>query len=56
MAAILNVLCIVAELAIITIFSVRAIRVEQWLWRRCRRRCNCLRLQRQITLGKSHCR
>jgi hypothetical protein len=47
---------IVAAVMTITVFSVLATRAEQSLWRSCRRRCNCPRLQRQITMGKAHCR
>jgi hypothetical protein len=52
----LNLVCFVAAAIVIAFFSMRAAQVEQSLWRGCRRRANCLRLQRQITLGKSHCR
>ncbi len=52
----LNLVGIVAAVVVITFFSMRAVQTEQRLWRGCRRRSNCLRLQRQITLGKSHCR
>ena len=47
---------VIASLAFIAAFSVRAAREEQSLWRSCRRSPECLRLQRQITLGKAHCR
>ena len=47
---------IMAALLLIFIFSVLASRVEQALWRRCRRDPALRRLQQQITLGKAHCR
>ena len=47
---------VVAALVITIIFSALAERAEQTLWRRCRRNPACLRLQRQVTLGKAHCR
>jgi len=37
-------------------FSAKAVQAEQRLWRKCRRKDSCLRLQQQITKGKSHCR
>jgi hypothetical protein len=52
----LNLACILAAVVAIAFFSMRAVRTEQRLWQSCRRRSNCLRQQRQITLGKSHCR
>ena len=54
--AIESLVLTVVALIVIAIFSIRAVQVEQSLWRSCRGRCNCLRLQRQITLGMSHCR
>jgi hypothetical protein len=53
---VLNLVCIVAAAIVIALFSMRAAQVEQRLWRNCRRSSDCLRLQRQITLGRSHCR
>jgi len=47
---------VVVALVITIIFSALAERAEQALWRRCRRKPDCLQLQRQITLGKAHCR
>ena len=47
---------IVVAFIITFVFSILASRAEQKLWRRCRRNPACLRLQRQITLGKAHCR
>ncbi len=54
--AVLHVILTVAVLVIIVSFSIWAGQVEQSMWRSCRRRCNCLHMQRKITLGKSHCR
>ncbi len=53
---VVNLVCIVAGVFVIALFSIRAVQVEQSLWRGCRHRSDRLRLQRQITLGKSHCR
>ncbi len=53
---VLNLSCIVAAIIAIAFFSMRAVKTEQRFWRDCRRRSDCLRLQQQITLGKSHCR
>jgi hypothetical protein len=53
---ILDLVFILAAVITVTIFSVLATQAEQSLWRSCRRRCNCPRLQRQITMGKAHCR
>ncbi|MDH7484706.1 MAG: hypothetical protein QHJ81_00345 [Anaerolineae bacterium] len=47
---------ILAALLLVFVFSVLASRVEQALWRRCRRNPALRRLQQQITLGKAHCR
>jgi hypothetical protein len=47
---------IVAAVILIVLFSIQAVRKEQALWRRCRKKPGRLQLQRQITLGKSHCR
>jgi len=41
---------------LIILFSIMAARVEQKMWRKCRRDESRLRLQQQITMGKSHCR
>jgi len=49
---------VLVGVALITtiIFSVLASRAERRLWRRCRRYPHRRRMQRQITLGKAHCR
>jgi Flp pilus assembly pilin Flp len=49
---------LLGAMAIIVIagFSTLATQAEKAMWRKCRRRQCCLRLQQQITLGKSHCR
>ncbi len=43
-------------LFLIIFFSIMAARVEQKMWEKCRRDESRLRLQQQITMGKSHCR
>jgi hypothetical protein len=52
----LNPIWFVAAIVVMIAFSVRAVQVEQRLWRRCRHGGSCLQLQRQITRGKAHCR
>jgi hypothetical protein len=51
-----DLVLVIVALVAITVFSIRAGQVEQSLWRRCRKRPECQRLQQQITLGKAHCR
>jgi hypothetical protein len=46
----------VAALLPVFLFSVMAARAEERLWKKYRRRDACLRMQQQITMGKSHCR
>jgi hypothetical protein len=41
---------------LISLFSYMAIRAERKLWRQCRKNEECMRMQRQITEGKSHTR
>jgi hypothetical protein len=47
--------CVVALLPVV-FFSVMAARAEERLWKKCRRKASCLRMQQQIIMGKSHCR
>jgi hypothetical protein len=49
------VMCVVALFPIV-FFSAMAGRAEARLWKKCRRNASYLRMQQQITMGKSHCR
>ena len=51
-----NVLLAIIGVVIIAMFSTLATRAEKAMWRKCRRRHCCRRLQEQITTGKAHCR
>jgi hypothetical protein len=51
-----DLLICIAALFPIFFFSVMAVRAEKRLWKKCRRKDSCLRMQQQITMGKSHCR
>ena len=51
-----NVLLAIIGVIIIALFSTLATRAEQAMWRKCRSRRCCRRLQEQIAMGKAHCR
>jgi hypothetical protein len=51
-----NLLFSAMAIVIVAVFSTLATRAEKAMWRKCRRKQCCLRLQQQITMGKSHCR
>jgi hypothetical protein len=51
-----SLILVVIGLLIIAAFSALAARAEEALWSKCRRRESYLRMQQQITLGKSHIR
>ena len=51
-----SLILVVIGLLVIAAFSVLEARAEEVLWSKCRRRESCLRMQEQITLGKSHIR
>jgi hypothetical protein len=52
----LDLLMCVAGAAIICLSSLLACFAQEALWKKCRRRSQCLQDQRLITLGKSHSR
>ena len=51
-----NVLLVIIGVGIIAVLSTLATRAEKTMWRKCRRRHCCRRLQEQITMGKAQCR
>ena len=47
---------IIAGVILIPLFSILAAKADKKLWATCQKHESSLRQQRQITLGKSHCR
>lgn len=52
----LELLVLIGGSILIPLFSILAAKMEWKLWETCRQRDSCRQMQRQITMGKSHCR